>query len=145
MITVAFALLLRRGPLGGYQVWLQKRNEPGALHGQLEFPGGKIEAGERPVIACLRELEEEVALGLKEERLQFFDLYPFHYADRSVCLYPFLVWLPDFQSTLGEWYELNELTHRDSNILAGNRQIVSDVLEYLKQQDGLWEDQWQKL
>jgi A/G-specific adenine glycosylase len=53
----------------GRRRWLVQRRAPSGLLGGLwEFPGGKIEDGERPVEAATRELREETggrAMGLK--------------------------------------------------------------------------------
>jgi A/G-specific adenine glycosylase len=44
--------------------WLvQRRPEPGLLGGLWEFPGGRIEPGERPEAAARRELAEETGAG----------------------------------------------------------------------------------
>ena len=43
--------------------WLLHRRPPGKHHAGLwEFPGGKVEAGEMPVEALLRELAEELGI-----------------------------------------------------------------------------------
>ena len=50
--------------------WFVQRRAPSALLGGLwEFPGGKIEPGERPETAARRELEEET--GMRAGPLQF--------------------------------------------------------------------------
>jgi 8-oxo-dGTP diphosphatase len=57
MIVVAVALIDSGG-----RVLLQKRRY-GAVHGGLwEFPGGKIEPGESPECALLREIAEELGI-----------------------------------------------------------------------------------
>lgn len=58
-IPVVAAALLR----GDGLVLMQRRPE-GAVHGGLwEFPGGKVEPGESPVSALLRELGEELGIA----------------------------------------------------------------------------------
>lgn len=44
------------------RVLLQQRPEGKSLAGLWEFPGGKIEPGETPEAALMRELEEELAI-----------------------------------------------------------------------------------
>jgi 8-oxo-dGTP diphosphatase len=45
------------------RVLLQERPPGGSLPGLWEFPGGKIEPGETPEAALVRELEEELAIS----------------------------------------------------------------------------------
>ncbi len=48
----------------GLQVILTKRASHLKHHpGQIAFPGGKVEAGETPLVAALREAEEEIGLS----------------------------------------------------------------------------------
>jgi 8-oxo-dGTP diphosphatase len=47
---------------GGRRVLLQKRAPGRAMAGLWEFPGGKVEEGERPEAALARELEEELGI-----------------------------------------------------------------------------------
>ena len=47
------------------QVLIAQRSEPDHLRGLWEFPGGKIEDGETPEVALVREIEEELALEIK--------------------------------------------------------------------------------
>lgn len=48
------------------RVLVTQRPEGKALAGLWEFPGGKLEAGERPEPALIRELSEELGIEVKE-------------------------------------------------------------------------------
>ena len=48
------------------RVLIAQRPEGKALAGLWEFPGGKIDAGERPEEAMIRELREELGITVKE-------------------------------------------------------------------------------
>jgi len=48
------------------RVLLSQRPEGKTLAGLWEFPGGKIEAGERPETALIRELKEELGIDVAE-------------------------------------------------------------------------------
>ena len=47
---------------GEGRVLLQRRSPGRAMAGLWEFPGGKVEPGERPEAALVRELEEELGI-----------------------------------------------------------------------------------
>ena len=51
------------------RVLLSKRPEGKQLGGLWEFPGGKVEACERPEAALIRELKEELAIDVAESCL----------------------------------------------------------------------------
>jgi 8-oxo-dGTP diphosphatase len=48
------------------RVLVSKRPEGKQLAGLWEFPGGKVEAGERPESALIRELKEELGIDVTE-------------------------------------------------------------------------------
>ena len=64
LIVVAAALVDGAG-----RVLLQQRSQGRHMAGLWEFPGGKIEAGERPEAALVRELEEELGIGVDQSVL----------------------------------------------------------------------------
>jgi 8-oxo-dGTP diphosphatase len=68
LITVVCACI--KAP-GGQEVLLSMRNAPGilGLDGKWELPGGKIEFGETPEKAIVREIEEELGLKIIPHRL----------------------------------------------------------------------------
>ena len=59
--VVAVALVDRDG-----RVLLQQRPEGKAMAGLWEFPGGKIDPGETPEAALVRELREELGIDVAE-------------------------------------------------------------------------------
>lgn len=54
------------------RVLIARRPEGKALAGLWEFPGGKVEPGERPEAALVRELEEELGIDVQEACLAPF-------------------------------------------------------------------------
>jgi len=61
VLVVACALIDPDG-----RVLIAQRPEGKALAGLWEFPGGKLEPGERPEAALIRELHEELGISVKE-------------------------------------------------------------------------------
>ncbi len=65
LAVVAVALIDGQGR------WLMHKRPAGKQHAGLwEFPGGKVERGETPANALLREIAEELGVTLAPERLQ---------------------------------------------------------------------------
>jgi len=62
--VVAAALIDGEG-----RVLLQQRSPGRAMAGLWEFPGGKVERGERPEAALVRELDEELGIMVEAESL----------------------------------------------------------------------------
>lgn len=60
LLVVACALVDADG-----RVLVAQRPEGKALAGLWEFPGGKVEAGERPEETLIRELSEELGIAVK--------------------------------------------------------------------------------
>lgn len=68
---------------------------------KYEFPGGKIEEGETPENALIREIKEE--LNLELENLKFFSTINHQYPDFKITMHGFLCNTVDFLKV-----ELNE-------------------------------------
>ncbi|EQB16435.1 MULTISPECIES: (deoxy)nucleoside triphosphate pyrophosphohydrolase [Sphingobium] len=64
LLVVAVALVDAEG-----RVLLQQRPPGKPMAGLWEFPGGKVEAGETPEAALVRELEEELGIATQESCL----------------------------------------------------------------------------
>src|SRR3569833_3119451 len=67
VLVVAAALVDSDG-----RVLIAQRPEGKSMAGLWEFPGGKIEADERPEDALIRELQEELGIAVKEACLAPF-------------------------------------------------------------------------
>ncbi|OGN43581.1 MAG: NTP pyrophosphohydrolase [Caulobacterales bacterium RIFCSPHIGHO2_01_FULL_70_19] len=67
VLVVAVALVDADG-----RVLIAQRPEGKQLAGLWEFPGGKVEPGERPEAALIRELKEELGIDVKEACLAPF-------------------------------------------------------------------------
>ena len=63
------------------RVLMAKRPEGKTLAGLWEFPGGKVEEGERPEAALIRELKEELGIDVTESCLAPLTFASHTYAD----------------------------------------------------------------
>ena len=78
-IVVAAAVIIRDG-----RVLLTRRAEGQHLEGMWEFPGGKLEPGESPEAALVRECREEC--GIEVEVDEILDVTHHRYPDKEVLL-----------------------------------------------------------
>jgi 8-oxo-dGTP diphosphatase len=76
LLVAAAALLDAQG-----RVLITQRPAHKALGGLWEFPGGKVEPGEAPEAALVRELKEELDLTLEEDALNPFAFASHAYPD----------------------------------------------------------------
>ena len=66
------------------EIYITQRAADAHMAHKWEFPGGKIEAGETPQDAVIRELQEEV--GITATSLQQFDKLEYQFPDRHITL-----------------------------------------------------------
>ncbi|BBQ85494.1 MULTISPECIES: 8-oxo-dGTP diphosphatase MutT [Enterobacteriaceae] len=71
------------------EIYITQRAADAHMAHKWEFPGGKIESGESPQEAVIRELEEEV--GIVVTSLQPFDKLEYQFPDRHITLWFWLV------------------------------------------------------
>lgn len=79
------------------EIFITQRDASSHMAGFWEFPGGKIEAGETPEQALIRELQEEVGIEAKSPAL--LKTLEHRFSDRVITLHFFLV-----EDWLGEPY-----------------------------------------
>ena len=82
VLVVAVALIDVDG-----RVLIAKRPQGKSLAGLWEFPGGKVEPGERPEAALIRELQEELGVTVSESCLAPF-VFASHAYDSFHLLMP---------------------------------------------------------
>lgn len=68
------------------RVLLQQRPAGTAMAGLWEFPGGKVEPGESPEAALVRELHEELGIGVKPENLEPITFATVNAGDKALIL-----------------------------------------------------------
>lgn len=80
MIKVVAAVIEKDG-----RFLLCKRGPGGNCPFLWEFPGGKIEEGETPFDAIIREIREELSVEIEPKKI--FLEYPFSYPDKEIYFY----------------------------------------------------------
>lgn len=110
--TVLVAACALVGP--GGRVLLAQRPPGRSMAGLWEFPGGKVEAGERPEDALIRELKEELAISVCEQWLAPLTFASHTYPDFHLLMPLFVCrrWEEAVRATEGqilEWVRANDL------------------------------------
>ena len=112
MIQVAAGILERNG-----RVLICRRREDQPHPGKWEFPGGKVEPGETPEIALVRELREE--LGIESGQPVELCRYEFTYPGKQPILLVFLQvseWQGEIENRIFaaiRWEEMSRLAEHD--------------------------------
>lgn len=131
MLTVVCGIAVR-----GEHVLLTQRRDEDRFAGQWEFPGGKVESGEEPEEALVRELREE--LGIEAEVLapyQFaYHVYEREPGDARGALHVLLLfYLVRFegepalrQVADASWVPITELAGHD--ILKGSAAVIEQLV-----------------
>ena len=109
ILVAAVALIDRDG-----RVLLAQRPEGKSMAGLWEFPGGKVETGETPEVALIRELEEELGINTWESCLAPLTFASHSYDDFHLLmpLYVCRVWQGQPQPLEGQrlvWARPNEM------------------------------------
>jgi mutator protein MutT len=112
------------------EVWTQKRTDDGPFHGLLEFPGGGVEHGETPLVAAIREVQEEVDVNLNSSDGRFMGIYNNVVSKGNILLYVFLFPPTPELDTKGEWLKITKINLSapyKGMIPFPNHQIIDDL------------------
>ncbi|WP_049293900.1 8-oxo-dGTP diphosphatase MutT [Franconibacter helveticus] len=71
------------------EIFITRRAADAHMANKWEFPGGKVEAGESPEQALVRELAEETGINVTSATL--FESLEYQFPDRHITLWFFLV------------------------------------------------------
>jgi mutator protein MutT len=120
-------------------VWNQTRDSKDELNSLLEFPGGKIEANETPLDACMREVYEEVGIKLKNRDIDNFKTFSFNKNPGNLLIIN--VFLFQDKNSLfpsNGWLKLEDI--KPDQILPNNVLILKEFLSYYQQVMGKHHD-----
>lgn len=137
-LIVSIAIFIKDIEAESFKVWTQVRPEAGPLYGKLEFPGGKIEVGETPEVACRREVLEEVGIIIPaNEKLALFKYQDYSVENKNICLFAFTSKFSDLPKEKGEWLSIPY--EGKSSFLLGsippiNHIIIDELAVYIKKQ-----------
>ncbi len=112
------------------KVWVQTREDDGPFHGLQEFPGGGIEAGETPLVAAVREVQEEVGVTILPESGKLFGVYPNEFPGKTILLHVFLFPPVSGLAGKGQWLSISalELSSPYRGIIPPpNHKIIDDL------------------
>jgi 8-oxo-dGTP diphosphatase len=116
------------------RVLIAQRPEGKPMAGLWEFPGGKIESGERPEQCLIRELKEELGIGVSEDCLAPLTFASHRYPDFHLLMPLYVCRRWEGQVTANEaqriaWVRPNRL--RDYPMPPADEPLVSHLLALL--------------
>jgi A/G-specific adenine glycosylase len=139
-ITAVVGLIKKDG-----RYLIQKRPDRGLLAGLWEFPGGKVKPGETPRQALVRELREELGVGISEAPL--LGRFSHSYTRFRVDLRAYACRLegdPKFDSRACRWVRLAEIARYP--MPSGSARIVSFLMGRRTEKNNLpGRELWAKL
>jgi 8-oxo-dGTP diphosphatase len=129
ILVAACALVDKDG-----RVLLAQRPQGKSMSGLWEFPGGKVEQGERPETALIRELKEELGIDVHESCLAPFT-FASHCYDDFHLLMPLYVcrrWSGEIVSREGQSIKwLKPLAMKDLPMPPADEPLVALLRDFL--------------
>lgn len=116
------------------KIFLARRAPQKKLGGKWEFPGGKLEPGEQPEDALIREIREELSITIKNPKLLHIKSHVYPHGNVLILFYT----VTDFSSepVIQEndhddcsWFDLDELKKLD--LLPANAEALYKLKELL--------------
>lgn len=134
--VVAAALIDKQGNL-----LLAQRPEGKSMAGVWELPGGKIEPGETPEKALVRELDEELGISVKQQDLEAMTFASYHYHSFHLVMPLFLCrkWKGALEGREGQalrWITYNDLSGIPTP--SADIALFHRLATYFKD-EGIWE------
>jgi len=134
--TISIIVPVHRNDDGDLFFWMQKRHNSGDdLDGLWEFPGGKIEVGENPKVAAIREMQEEVGHCFKPGDLNLITIETYPKDQKRISLYIYLALMQNMSSLDRDgWLKLNNFDMLDDvkeDIIGHNIEFLKETIEYL--------------
>lgn len=106
--------------LKGSKVLLGRRANTGWMDGHLCPPGGHVEKGETPVIAVVREIEEELGVTVNSSHLEFICVAARNIAPAEYVAYEFMIRDQSYEFKNVEPEKCSELVWVDIHDLPGD-------------------------
>ena len=111
MIEVSAGIVKTKGKILAMKKGQSKHDY---LSYKYEFPGGKVEIGEKPIEALKREFKEELKTDISNAKIEQLSDVVYDYPDFSVRIFPFVIEVENFIFEMTEhidyqWVEMSSL------------------------------------
>ena len=111
------------------RVLIAQRPEGKALAGLWEFPGGKIEPGERPEATLIRELHEEIGITIGEAQPWHVEMFDYPHALVRLHFCKVRRWSGEFEMREGQAMSWQQLPVQERPVLPGTLPVLRWLAE----------------